>query len=188
MDRWLSSAHDKQVRTRPDWGLQWSTNGVSSIAHAVPLHIHRPGHKFVYAVCMHGKASRRASTQHYGNPAMWIASHKPDFHTAILYQNLFDRARKNLHNINNEGLPSLAGLRNLGVILPQLADINSKTSAARHLERIPINGYFPLLLSPTVIDRHIGEIRQGTRHESVCSTTWRACRAKIYYEVDIPRK
>jgi len=43
----------------------------------------RSGHKFVYAVCMRGKASRRASTQH-NNPAMWIASLKPDFHANII--------------------------------------------------------------------------------------------------------
>jgi hypothetical protein len=54
------------------------------------------GHKFVYAVRPHGKASRRASTQHNSNPAMWIASLKPNFHTVLLYQNQFDLARKNL--------------------------------------------------------------------------------------------
>ena len=94
MDRWLSSAHNKQVGTRPDWRLEWSTSGVSSIARAVPLHIHRPGHKLVYAVCMRGKASGRTSIQHYSNPAIWIANINPFFHGNIIPKSIRLRTKE----------------------------------------------------------------------------------------------
>ena len=61
MDRWLSSAHDKQVRSWPDGGLNGGARPTSSPASAAALHKIRTRHKLVKAV-----GFRRAYDKHSG--------------------------------------------------------------------------------------------------------------------------